>query len=148
MIMKSPFADCEATLKQEQDVAKYRGEKYDVTHYYYECPETGLRFTTTALDEKNVNQVYDEYRKRHGMPSAEKIKEIRKSYGFSARMMSKILGFGINQYSLYEKGEMPSLSNGRLILAISNPATFKEIVKSMVSSLCSRDRKLLAPFCH
>ena len=67
--MKSPFADCEAVLKSEPATVKFRGEQYDYIYSYYECEQTHERFTTTEIDEQNVSQVYDQYRKKHGKDS-------------------------------------------------------------------------------
>jgi hypothetical protein len=43
--------------------------------------------------------------------------------------MSAILGFGINSYRQYESGEMPSVSNARLIQMIVDPKKFIELVE-------------------
>ena len=43
--------------------------------------------------------------------------------------MSKLLGFGDNQYRKYEEGEMPSVSNGKMISALKDPHFFLEILK-------------------
>ena len=60
----------------------------------------------TALDTENMEQVYQQYRKRYGIPSAKEIMATRKRYGLSATRISEILGLGTNQYRLYESGEM------------------------------------------
>lgn len=49
---------------------------------------------------------------------------VRKKYGVSAAKMSLILGFGTNQWRLYESGEVPSVSNGRMIRSIMDPSAF------------------------
>ena len=54
------------------------------------------------------------------------IQNIRNQYSISAGKMSEILGFGTNSYRLYEGGEIPSVSNGRLILAVKDPGDFKK----------------------
>ena len=43
--------------------------------------------------------------------------------------MSRILGFGANQYRLYETGEMPSLSNARLILLVADEQNFRKLAE-------------------
>lgn len=43
--------------------------------------------------------------------------------------MSEILGFGINVYRQYESGEMPSVSNGRLIQLAKDPTEFRKLVE-------------------
>ena len=47
--------------------------------------------------------------------------------------ISKILGFGINQYANYENGQVPSESNGKMILAAKN--------KSFIISLLDSSRE-------
>ncbi|NRB54287.1 MAG: hypothetical protein HRU41_41955 [Saprospiraceae bacterium] len=54
-------------------------------------------------------------------------KELRGKYGFTAKKMSQIYGFGINQWRLYENGKAPSISNGRLILLSTDTEVFKAI---------------------
>ena len=41
-----------------------------------------------------------------------------------------ILGFGTNQYRLYEMGEVPSESNGKMIRSAMNPQVFLDLVRS------------------
>lgn len=42
--------------------------------------------------------------------------------------MSEILGFGENQYRLYENGDMPSEANGKVLMSIMNPEIFLTFV--------------------
>lgn len=118
------------TYCQETRTANYRGETFTYTAHYYLCEETGERFTTTASDTEDIEQVYRQYRQRHGIPSPDEIKAIRMKYRVSAARMSRILGLGANQYRLYEAGEMPSLSNARLILLVADENNFK-VLRSM-----------------
>lgn len=120
----------EMTYCQETRTANYRGETFTYTAHYYLCEETGERFTTTASDTEDMEQVYRQYRQRHGIPSPDEIKAIRMKYRVSAARMSNILGLGANQYRLYEAGEMPSLSNARLILLVADENNFK-VLRSM-----------------
>ena len=53
--------------------------------------------------------------------------------------MSLILGIGINQYRLYEQGEVPSVSNGRMIRSIMNPKVMKEMVESSKNELSQEE---------
>ncbi len=72
--------------------------------------EEGDMWTTTEMDEANIFQVYNQYRVKHGIPFPDEISGIREHYGLSAAKMAQILGFGINQYRMYEDGEVPSVS--------------------------------------
>ena len=43
--------------------------------------------------------------------------------------MTRILGFGKNQLAWYEDGQVPSLSNGRLLSLIQNPKIMRKCVE-------------------
>ncbi len=88
---------------------------------------------------EDMEQVYRQYRERHGIPSPEDIKAIRLKYRVSAAKMSRILGFGANQYRLYEAGEMPSLSNARLITLIAEKDNFEKLKTLEEDSRSSRE---------
>lgn len=119
-VIESPFCDGYAHLKSEMATAEYRKEQYSYTRYYYVCDGTGIEFTDDETGEASVGQVYSQYREKYGIPDPGQLTAWRKSYGLSAVMMSRLLGLGENQYGLYEKGEMPALSVGRLLSLVGN----------------------------
>lgn len=126
--MRSPFTGGEAVFLTETRKAVFRKEEFEYTYICYKCVDTEETFTTTQMDVVNTSQIYNAYRIRHGIPFPDEIKDIRSRYELSASKMSKILGFGDNQYRLYENGEMPSLANGRVLKAIQSPRTFETFV--------------------
>jgi uncharacterized phage-associated protein/DNA-binding transcriptional regulator YiaG len=128
--MSSPFSGGNAVLHCEQSSLTFRKEEFDYVHQYYECEDTHERFTTTELDEASIAQVYNQYRAKYGIPFPEEIKRIRQHYGLSATKMSAILGFGENQYRLYENGDMPSEANGKVLMSIMNQDVFKAFVEN------------------
>ena len=123
--MKSPFTGVEMKLIKEKEILPYRKDEFEVCYLTFECEQTKERFTTDALDLININQVHNLYREKYGIPFPEEIKAIREKYEVSAKKMSEILGLGSNAYRLYESGEMPSVSIGRLILSIKEPKEFR-----------------------
>lgn len=128
--MKSPFTGGWVTLRQEKAELVFRKEKFEYVSLYYLCEDTGERFTTTEIDEINLSQVYNQYRIKYGIPFPDDIKKRRQTYELSAAKMSEILGFGDNQYRLYENGDMPSESNGKILSSIKDPSVFKVFVKN------------------
>lgn len=123
--MKSPFTGGNATFKLEPSELTYRKEVFKYVHLFYECDDTKERFSTTELDEINIGQVYNQYRAKYGIPFSDEVVQIRKQYDLPAIKMSQILGFGDNQYRLYENGDMPSEANGKILMSIKNPMIFK-----------------------
>lgn len=122
--MKSPFANCEAHIVHEQRTIKFRGDEYAYVYSCYECEQTKERFTTTEMDEENVQQVYRQYRTKYGIPNSEEIAGLKEKYGVSAARLSLILGFGENQISNYIDGEVPNKANGKTLSAIKDPRVF------------------------
>lgn len=116
--MKSPFTGGNATKKYEYLTLSFRKEKFTVKRYYFQCNETGKTFSNTEVDSQVMNDVYRQYRERHSIPSPEQLKNLREKYGFSAHIMSKIAGIGVNQYGLYENGEMPTIVVGQKLSSL------------------------------
>lgn len=127
--MKSPITGKEMTLAKEQRTMEFRKAPFEVEFHYYRCEDSGEQFTTTELDELNTNQVYNQYRDKFNIPFPDEITNIRQKYGVSAAKMSEILGLGVNSYRQYEAGEMPSVSNAKLIQMARNPENFLEMVQ-------------------
>lgn len=137
--MKSPFTGGDVTILTETRKAVFRKEEYVYTYLSYQCVDTKEMFTTTQMDMVNTAQIYNQYRTAHCMPFPDEIKEVRQRYGLSAHKMSKILGFGDNQYRLYENGEMPSVANGRVLKAIQSPKTFETFVDAAINVLSDEE---------
>ena len=130
--MKSPITGKEMLLFKERRSMTFRKETYEIIFHYFKCIDSGEQFTTTALDEVNMNQVYNRYREKFNILFPDEIKRIREKYGLSASKVSEILGFGVNSFRQYESGEMPSVANAKLIQMIDDPNIFIEMVE-----LCS-----------
>ena len=123
----------------EPEKMKFRGEEYDCIYISFRDDAEGEGYTTTESDTSWYNQMTNQYRERHGIPYQDEIVSLRERYGLSAAKMSLILGFGVNQYRLYEEGEVPSESNGKMIRSAMNPQVFLDLVKSSRSQLTERE---------
>ena len=123
----------------EPDTIKYRGENFDCMYISFRDDDLDEGYTTTESDGVWYNQVTNQYRENHGIPYVDEIIALRERYGLSAAKMSVILGFGANQYRLYEEGEVPSESNGKMIRSAMNPLVFLDLVKSSRHQLTERE---------
>ena len=121
------------------DSWEFRGEKYEFTYISFRDDAEGENYTTTESDTIWYNQATNQYRERHGIPYQDEIVALRERYGLSAAKMSLILGFGANQYRLYEDGEVPSESNGKMIRGAMNPLVFLDLVKSSRHQLTEKE---------
>ena len=133
--MKSPFTGKEMKRVYEKRTWNFRGEQYEYEHIAWLCEDSGEQFTDDESDTAGFVQVTNQYRAKYGIPYTDEIIAVRQRYGISAAKMSLILGIGINQYRLYEQGEVPSVSNGRMIRSIMNPKVMLEMVESSKNEL-------------
>lgn len=140
-VIESPFADGNATLVYETKEVEFRGSKYTVTSCYYKCDITGEEFTTTEQDELWITQIHNQYREKYGIPYPDEILSMREKYGLSCAKMSKILGFGENQYNLYEKGLLPNESNGKTLFSIQDPKVFRALVENSIHQFTEKEYK-------
>ena len=133
--MKSPFTGKEMKRVYEKRTWNFRGEQYEYEHIAWLCEDSGEQFTDDESDTAGFVQVTNQYRAKYGIPYTDEIIAVRQRYGVSAAKMSLILGIGVNQYRLYEQGEVPSVSNGRMIRSIMNPKVMLEMVESSKNEL-------------
>lgn len=137
--MKCPLCDKGiANLFIEKKKRTYRKEEFEIFEYYYRCNKCKEEFTTTEIDKLNTNQVYNLYREKYSIPFPTQLSSIREHYNLSASKMSELLGFGPNQYRLYESGELPAGGNATVLSLIVNPNSFKEIIMKNKAALTEK----------
>ncbi len=137
--LNSPITRKSIKVIYRPDTVTYRGEEYPCVVTLFQDEEGGEPYTTTESDTVWFNQVTNQYRAKYGIPYTDEIIGLREKYGLSATKMSAILGFGVNQYRLYEMGEVPSESNGKLIRSAMNPRTFLDLVNNSRHQLTDRE---------
>jgi transcriptional regulator with XRE-family HTH domain len=137
--MESPFTGGKVELLTEEKQIEFRKDQFTINQLYYKCVDTREEFSTDELDQVNLNQLYNRYRVKYGLPFPEEIKQIREQYGLSASKMSEILGLGINSYRQYEAGDIPTVANGRLILAAKDPEELIKFLEASKSLLSEKD---------
>ena len=135
----SPITGGPWELCVESATAHFRGENVLYEKRYYHCVESDMEFVDTEMETANLKAIYDSYRRRHGIPLAEELVEMRKRYGIPVRAMSIILGLGENQYGQYEQGTVPTVSVGKLLSLARDPKNMKEMLQSARSSFSDKE---------
>ena len=137
--MTSPITGRRMTLNFEWRDIEYRKETFRVMVPFYRCEDSGEQFTTTESDGVWWHQMQMQYCRKYGIPYTDEIVALRSRYGLSAQKMSLILGFGENQWRKYEQEEIPSVSNGRVILSAMNPNVMMDFVNSARGVLTDKE---------
>lgn len=138
----SPITGGEMTLKWNLEEVEFRKEKFKVWYPYYECEDTGNRFTTTESDGVWCRQMHQQYCLKYGIPFTDEIIALRERYGLSAQKMALILGFGENQWRKYEQEDIPNVSNGRVIRSAMNPKVMMDFVESARGVLTEKEYEI------
>lgn len=128
--LQSPFTGGRVFEVETIEEQEFRKEKFQVHVRYYVCEDTGEQFTGNGQDTLLTNELYGQWRVKHGVPFPEEIKSIRLRYGLNYVQITKILGFGANQWKSYEDGCVPSESNGKMIRAAQNKQTMLMMLES------------------
>ncbi len=126
--MISPINGKEMQLETREETIIFRKEAFPIRYHYYRDEENESEFTDEVLDTLNLNQAYNQYREKYNLPFIDQIKSIREKYALNQSKMAEVLGFGTNVYRQYENGEMPSISNARLIQLAEDPSEFRKLV--------------------
>lgn len=140
--MKSPLTGKPMPLIRQRMPVQYRKETFYIYQHYYFCRQSGGQFSTEALEEMNQRQLHNKYREQHNIPYCDEMMMIRKRYGLSLVKMAEVLGFGVNVYRHYETGEVPSISNARLIQLSKVPDNMMSLMQAN-GVLKERERKKL-----
>lgn len=137
--MSSPLTGGRVKEVRDEETHSFRGRTYTVNVHYYICEDTGEQFTCDGQDDLVMNQVYNYYRTECGIPFPEEIAAIRRHYDLKQTQISKIAGFGINQWKNYEDGDMPSESNARLILTLKRADSMLTLLESSRNSFSAKE---------
>ncbi len=126
---KSPVTGEPMTLVSQPRSITYRRNQFEINHLSYHCPASGQTYANKALDRINQQAAEDQYRERYNIPTPDEIRRIREQYGLSPQELSAVLGLGVNTYRRYEQGDMPQLSNARLIQLAGEKENFERLKK-------------------
>lgn len=141
--MKSPYTGGLVRMFTERQTVPFKQEEFEMDVQTLECVDTGKRFTTGEMDDAFVDELHRLWRERHKVPSTQQLRAVREQLGLSLRQMSKLLGFGINQYRHYEGGELPSGSNAVLLRVLTNETMLPHFLAMQADQLPVKTKKAL-----
>lgn len=107
----------------------FRKENFKVFESYYKCDSCGEELIDDTLGDKNIHQVYNQYREKYKILFPSEITSLRNKYGLTKNKMSLALGWGENTYSNYEKGAIPNESHNSILRLIEDPIQFLKLIE-------------------
>ena len=140
------FVNCtvcngKAVLKTLLRSRTFRGEELEVYEHVYLCNKCNHSFTNDAIDNYNLQQLHNKYREKYIIPFPDQLVYLRNYYALTQTKMSEILGFGPNQYRLYETGDIPVGGNATVLNIIIEPKEFKNLLEKRKDLLDRKDHQ-------
>lgn len=96
------------TEKDECMSAELKGETYNYSGKTATCDECYKEIYVSEVNDYNLRQLYNEFRKQHNIITLEKIFEIPQKYNIGKRPLSLLLGWGEQTFTRYYDGDMPT----------------------------------------
>lgn len=109
--------------------------KYE--EYYGICNECKSEMFVPGLDDRNEEELENEYRKKKELITISDIKKILEKYNVDKRPLSKLLGFGELTITRYIDGQLPSSKYSDVLLGVlkneQNMKNYVELYKEDIS---------------
>ena len=125
--MECPLCDKVHEIEERSRIAKtiIKGEEINYVENYYVCRNSNKdenEFVTGRMENNNLLNARNEYRKQHGLLTAGEIVGIRERYGLSQVDLAKLLGWGEATISRYESKAIQDEAYDNILRIISyNP---------------------------
>ena len=117
-------------VNEKEVTEELKGKEYTYIAVVTTCPICGEEVYVGEIDDRNMERLYDEYRKAECILSVDEIREIPDMYSISKKKLSKILGWGDNTFSRYYDGKTPSKRYSDILKELKeNPAKYIEVLE-------------------
>lgn len=125
----------EGQIIRKDETFNVKGEDVKIASAVMTCNECKEEIFNEVLDQKNLENAYLEYRKKHDLLSPSRIKAIRDNYGLSQRSLAKLLEWGEITIHRYESGSLQDEAHDEVLKFISKPENILEIYEKNANLL-------------
>lgn len=117
-------------IKDYTNTYDIRGIEIEVTSPARFDSKTDKVVPDMELDDKAVRIAQEKYREKFSFVNPEDIKNLRKKWNLTQRELAQIIGWSPSTVALYEVGEIPTISNNRLLkILIKDPRVMEEFIE-------------------
>ena len=122
-------AEVESEVRTVQKTYPVKGEEITINATVRFCKCCGTDLWDDELDEKNLLNAYNEYRRRHKLLQPDDIHNIRTKYDMTQIGFARILGFGDKTITRYENGSIADAAQNNLIELTQQPSNFEILLR-------------------
>jgi putative zinc finger/helix-turn-helix YgiT family protein len=125
----------ELHLKDKVETLPFRTEKFKIKCQVLQCNTCKEEFNNTDYPDTSLEQVYECFRRKHKIVSANEIKSFRTKIGITQGELSLILGWGKITISRYEAGAIPDVGHSRYLKMIMNVNCLESVVEDAKATI-------------
>jgi len=130
----------DAIVIKQRETFQVKGDPIVVVSDVLTCTVCHEEIFSEALDSKNLERAFEEYRNKHNYMSPTQIKEIRRRFG-SGRTVATLLGWSQATLVRYEGGAIPDASHYDQLLRLhKDPNYIKTLIEQRGHKLKDRER--------
>ena len=118
---------------------RIKGEPIETLEEVRINPKNNEEIFDEELEDKNLENIYNQYRKKHSLLMPNRIKKIREKYGVSQRAFSRILGWGEVTIHRYETGALQDRSHNDALVLLENPDNMKTLLENNKNKINGKD---------
>lgn len=130
-------------VDSRKETFKVRGENTTIQSSVLVCEECKQDIFDDELDGKNIELVYNEYRKKHKLLFPSEISEIREKYGLSQRALSRFLEWGEVTINRYETGALQDKVHDQVLRLVSDPKNMYKLYENQKDLLSIKESEKL-----
>ncbi len=124
--------------KSETITSELKGAKYTFVGKKAVSEECSHELFSHDVNDYNLKQLYNEYRRQNNIISLAKILEIPQKYNIGKRPLSLLLGWGEQTFSRYCDGDMPTQQYSVALQKIyDDPTYYLEILEARKETISS-----------
>ncbi len=132
----------ELELSRKPVTITVRGEEFEVTKEFYQCPACGESFTS-SFDHDPLDEAYRNYRKRHQLLQPEEIRRWRENSGLTSIEVSELFSWESTTLRGYEVGALQTEEHDRQLKWLMQSLNLLLLVESQSKVLNEERRKVL-----
>ncbi len=118
---------CEVVKSKEVREYEIKKTKVSAEITILTCKNCGEEVFDKDVEIANDILLFDDYKRKNSLLTANEIAKIREKYKISQATLSKILGFGIKTITRYENGTIQDNTHDNLLRLINKEENFFEL---------------------
>ena len=125
-------------LKDKVEILPFRTEKFKIKCQVLQCNTCKEEFNNDDYPDTSLTQVYECFREKHKIVSADEIKSFRTKIGITQGELSLILGWGKITISRYEAGAIPDVGHSRYLKMVMTDSCLNSLMKDVRATISAK----------